>query len=89
MTFFPSKDVKECNISNGGCDHVCHEAPGTFVCTCNEGFELKSDGLNCIGMHHMIILILLYNCSNTDLFINQIVVSVLITWFASIPFRQK
>ena len=42
-------DVNECAVNNGGCsDHAtCINAPGTYNCTCLEGFI--GDGFNCTG----------------------------------------
>lgn len=33
-------DVNECAKDNGGCDQKCINAPGSFSCACNPGYEL-------------------------------------------------
>ena len=40
-------DVDECLEDQGGCEHSCHNEIGTFNCSCNDGFELDSNGFNC------------------------------------------
>ena len=35
--------------SNGGCDQICNNNGGTAVCTCMNGYDLKSDGKTCQG----------------------------------------
>ena len=40
-------DINECSTNNGGCSQVCTNTVGSFVCTCNTGYELVSDV--CIG----------------------------------------
>ena len=40
-------DVNECLSNNGGCEQVCENQEGYFICRCNEGYTLNSDGLNC------------------------------------------
>ncbi|XP_078621315.1 uncharacterized protein LOC144887789 [Branchiostoma floridae x Branchiostoma japonicum] len=42
-----SKDVDECASNNGGCAQTCNNTPGSFVCSCREGFVLNADGLSC------------------------------------------
>ena len=42
-------DVNECQTSNGGCEQVCTNTIGSFECSCNRGFSLSSDGVNCNG----------------------------------------
>ena len=42
-------DVNECQTSNGGCEQVCTNTVGSFECSCNPGFNVSSDGANCIG----------------------------------------
>ena len=42
-------DVNECNSTNGGCNHVCTNTIGTFLCSCNSGYELDADQRTCVG----------------------------------------
>ncbi len=42
-------DINECNIINGGCEQVCTNTDGSFVCSCNSGFVLADDLANCNG----------------------------------------
>ena len=45
-------DIDECLTDNGGCGQVCTNTAGSFVCSCNQGFTLASDGRNCTGKLH-------------------------------------
>lgn len=40
-------DVNEC--LDQPCSHSCFNTYGSFICSCEEGFELTSDGTSCIG----------------------------------------
>lgn len=42
-----SPDVDECETDS--CTHGCLNTYGSFMCTCDEGFELASDGTTCNG----------------------------------------
>lgn len=42
-------DLNECLSENGGCRQICTNTVGSYVCSCNEGFTLASDGHNCTG----------------------------------------
>ena len=37
--------------NNGGCEAVCKNAKSGPVCSCNDGYELKSDRKNCTSKH--------------------------------------
>ena len=53
---FPT-DVNECSIGNGGCQQMCVNEPGTFMCSCFGGYLLNDDGVNCtrlIEVYHNI-----------------------------------
>lgn len=41
-------DINECDTGNGGCDQICINTDGGFSCTCDEGYTLDINGLNCI-----------------------------------------
>lgn len=43
------KEINECIYDNGGCVHFCQNTKGNYTCGCKQGFELDSDGHNCIG----------------------------------------
>ena len=36
-------------MSNGGCDHGCRNTPGSYECTCNNGFVLAPNRRECTG----------------------------------------
>ena len=40
--FITCADVNECAISNGGCEHKCINKIGSYECSCNKGFILKT-----------------------------------------------
>lgn len=40
-------DVDECH--DNVCTHGCFNTYGSFMCNCDEGFELAADGTSCIG----------------------------------------
>ena len=42
-------DIIECNIKNGGCQHSCANTIGSFICSCDTGYQLDGNGLNCNG----------------------------------------
>lgn len=46
-----SVDVNECSTMNGGCDDLCSNTNGSFLCSCgSSGFLLGDDGQSCVGM---------------------------------------
>ena len=40
-------DIDEC--ASSPCEHTCTNTPGSFVCSCNDGYVLNSDGRTCTG----------------------------------------
>ena len=46
-------DMDECSINNGGCDEMCTNTNGSYVCSCNDGYILNDDGLTCDGIMHI------------------------------------
>ena len=40
-------DDNECENPSHGCSHQCTNTPGSFVCSCNDGYELDEDGNTC------------------------------------------
>ena len=42
-------DIDECASTSHGCDHQCHNTPGSYYCTCDNGYYLGLDGRTCIG----------------------------------------
>ena len=46
--FINFADVDECMSTNGGCDQVCLNLIGSYLCSCNAGYSLES-GSTCSG----------------------------------------
>ena len=42
-------DKNECHFNNGGCNQTCTNTEGSFECSCNEGYTLADDDLDCAG----------------------------------------
>ena len=40
-------DINECDSANGGCGQTCVNLPGSYECSCNEGYILGGDGRSC------------------------------------------
>ena len=47
--FSCSIDIDECETANGGCEQRCTNTIGSFFCSCDVGYRLDGDGLNCTG----------------------------------------
>ena len=48
-TLFWSTDIDECATNNGGCEVTCTNTDGSFECSCDTGYILAPDNLNCDG----------------------------------------
>lgn len=46
MWFF-SLDINECRSLNGGCNQICVNQIGSFLCACRKGFRLLYDRKSC------------------------------------------
>ena len=50
MTIFVhSSDINECAENSDGCEQMCTDTDGSFVCSCRDGFRLGSDRRSCDG----------------------------------------
>ena len=46
-------DVDECTVGNGGCEQVCNNIQGSFLCDCHQGYLLNIDGFSCQGHNYI------------------------------------
>ena len=44
-----SQDINECDTTNGRCEHSCTNTIGSFICSCDTGYQLDGNGLSCSG----------------------------------------
>ena len=49
-------DINECSLSNGGCAQVCNNTIGSYVCSCNAGYNLENDNHTCSGYFYLFLL---------------------------------
>ncbi|KAL3871132.1 hypothetical protein ACJMK2_039149 [Sinanodonta woodiana] len=40
-------DIDECESRDHGCTHMCKNTAGSYMCACQEGFSLATDGKTC------------------------------------------
>ena len=43
-------DIDECSDDTHGCTFNCTNTNGSYVCSCDAGYQLNEDGLQCDGM---------------------------------------
>ena len=42
-------DDNECTNDDHSCEHNCHNTDGSYICSCNTGYSLSSNGFSCNG----------------------------------------
>ena len=42
-------DINECSEGTAGCAHVCTDTIGSYICSCDQGYHLDSEGQTCNG----------------------------------------
>ena len=48
-------DIDECSMQVDECDHTCNNTLGSYTCSCNDGYLLDRNGLQCNGKYVAII----------------------------------
>ena len=43
-------DINECSVRKGECQQNCKNLPGSYECSCDEGYRLRGDLKTCEGM---------------------------------------
>ncbi len=47
---FNLTDIDECTVNTHACDHICHNTPGSYSCSCRPGYTLdQGDRRTCTG----------------------------------------
>ena len=41
-------------MNNGGCSTICQNNPGSYICVCNDGYQIQTDGTQCEGKNILI-----------------------------------
>uniref|UniRef100_A0A1I7T2K1 Multiple epidermal growth factor-like domains protein 6 n=1 Tax=Caenorhabditis tropicalis TaxID=1561998 RepID=A0A1I7T2K1_9PELO len=49
------QDISECSTNNGGCEQICKNQEGGYMCSCEPGFELSEDGHSCHDINECLI----------------------------------
>ena len=47
LCYLTDVDVNECSEEIDECEQNCHNSPESYTCSCNDGFTLDANGLNC------------------------------------------
>lgn len=59
LFFYDSTDIDECIELLSNCSQLCIDTPGSYVCDCNLGYTLDSDGVSCTGKIRYLRLLLI------------------------------
>ena len=55
-------DIDECSLGTAGCNHGCRNTQGSFICLCNDGYQLHhNDPTFCVGMKDLLYVFAIYN----------------------------
>ena len=68
-------DINECSLSNGGCAQVCNNSIGSYVCSCNAGYNLENDNHTCSGYFYLFLFWIIV--TQISMNVNLIMVAVL------------
>lgn len=49
VCLFICLDLDECTMEVHSCSHLCHNTPGSYTCSCKDGYQLQADKRHCIG----------------------------------------
>ena len=56
VTIICYSDIDEClSGDGGGCEQSCINLPGSYECSCQQGYVLGSNGINCNGESSMLL----------------------------------
>ena len=50
-------DIDECSMQVDECDHNCNNTLGSYTCSCNDGYLLDRNGLQCNGKYDIVAII--------------------------------
>ena len=53
-------DINECLCSDHGCQQWCNNTDGSYICSCDAGYELNDNGKTCDGMDFLAYIGWLY-----------------------------
>ena len=49
FTIMVTIDIDECSMQVDECDHNCNNTLGSYTCSCDDGYSLDRNGLQCNG----------------------------------------
>ena len=55
-------DIDECSMQVDDCEHNCNNTLGSYTCSCNDGYILDRDGIQCNGKNICHVPVVLYSC---------------------------
>ena len=56
-------DINECDLNIDGCDQICVNTVGSFLCNCTDGFIVNEDGFSCDGKKRHEYWYFIFHCS--------------------------
>ena len=60
-------DINECGGGPHDCDQVCHNIPGSYKCSCEDGYTLLSDNKTCEGKKERIYIFLVLHTKTLNM----------------------
>ena len=82
FTIMVTIDIDECSMQVDECDHTCNNTLGSYTCSCNDGYLLDRNGLQCNGKYVAIIIHHCFQSINLCPILYKISMNALYNWIS-------
>ena len=75
-------DIDECSMQVDECEHNCNNTLGSYTCSCDDGYSLDRNGLQCNGKVSTVLVQPIIMCPITCPILFKILMNALYNWIS-------